>query len=122
MKQIKEIYDAMLRLSSIGCVEYQYDALGHLFGFGEIHYLVEVNDLFLIAWANNDTGTMVVNPITRFELDELEELSTKEAWTVLHVPIKLTEGIRFRVIDADELCEVYRSTEKRLRAYEASLN
>ena len=48
-----------------------------------------------------------MNPITRFKLDELDELGADEAWTVLRVPTKQTESIQFREIDEVELSEVY---------------
>lgn len=36
---------------------------------------------------------MVVNPATRFELDELLELVAEEPWTVLHGPADVTAAI-----------------------------
>lgn len=78
---------------------------------GEIHYLIEVSGVFFIAWEDNDTGAMIVNPIIRFSLDELEELGAEEAWTVLRVPAELFEGIQFRDIDNAELIDAYRRME-----------
>ena len=80
MIQAKEIREAMLRLSSIGLKRYEYDQTGQILGEGQIHYLVEVSDLLFIAWENSDTCLMIVNPITCFSLDELEELGFLEAW------------------------------------------
>lgn len=56
---------------------------------------------------------MIVNPITRFGLDELEELGAESAWTVLHVPAELSESIQFREIGDAELIDVYRRMEAR---------
>lgn len=108
MVEMQEIREAMLRLSCIGCMQCQYDPIGLIVGEGPIHYLVELGNLLFIAWENNDTGAIVVNPITRFDLDELDELGAAEAWTVMRVPADMTEGIRFREIDNVELSEVYR--------------
>lgn len=111
MPQTQEIREAMLRLSSIELKPYQYDPTGQVFGFGLIHYLIEIGKLFFIAWENNDTGSIIVNPITRFDLDELEELGSYETWTVLHVPATLSEGIQFREIENSELNIAYRRSE-----------
>ena len=35
---------------------------------------MEVNDLTFMAWEDSETGTMIVNPTTRFGLDELDEI------------------------------------------------
>lgn len=110
---MKEIRDALARLSCIGRKKFHYDPAGQVFGAGEIHYLVEVSGLFFLAWEDADTGMMIVNPITRFGLDELEELGAEEAWTVLHVPLGLSEGIQFREISSAELIDVYRRMESR---------
>lgn len=107
MNEVREIRDAMLRLSCIARIQYEYDPAGQIIGEGPIHYLIELGNLFFIAWENNDTGAMVVNPITRFGLDELDELGAAEAWTVLRVPAELAEGIQFREIDNVELSEAY---------------
>jgi hypothetical protein len=107
MKEITEIRDALMRLSCIGDVLFHYDPSGQVFGDGEIHYLVEIIGRFFMAWESSDTRMMIVNPITRFNLDELEELGAEEAWTVLHVPAELSNGIRFRDIDIVELKDVY---------------
>lgn len=107
MVEIKEIRDAMRRLSCIGCTSYRYDPSGRAFGNGPIHYLVEVSDMTFLAWEDSETGTIVANPITRFDLAELDELGAAEMWTVLHVPAVLTDGIRFREIDGAELREAY---------------
>lgn len=111
MKEVSEIYDAILRLSYIGSRQFHYDPAGQVFGFGEIHYLVEVAGLFFIAWEDNDTRMMILNPITRFSLDELAELGAEEAWTVLHVPATLAESIQFRGIDESELVAGYLHAE-----------
>jgi len=108
MREVQAIREAMLRLSCIERIPCQYDPAGQIVGEGPIHYLVELGNLLFIAWENNDTGAMVVNPITRFELDELDELGAAEAWTVVRVPTDLAEVIQFRVIDNVELNEVYR--------------
>lgn len=113
MTETKEMREAMLRLSSIGRMQYHYDAVGRVSGEGEIHYLVEVSNLFFLAWEDNNSGTMVLNPITRFGLDELEELGTEEPWTVLCVPETLAEGIQFREIGGDELSKAYHQMERR---------
>lgn len=63
-----------------------YDPGGDIFGDGPIHYLVEVGYLVSMAWESNDSGLMVVNPITRFDLDGLDELGAEEAWTILRMP------------------------------------
>lgn len=113
MKELREICNAMLRLSCIGRTRFHYDPAGQVFGDGAIHYLVEVGDLFFIAWEDNDSKTMIVNPITRFDLEELADLGDEDAWTVLHVPAGLAEGIQFREIDNAELNEAYRRMEGR---------
>lgn len=115
MIQTKEIREAMLRLSSIGLKRYEYDQTGQIFGDGPIHYLVEVSDLLFIVWENSDTCSMIVNPITRFSLDELEELGSLEAWTVLHVPATLAEGIQFREIGNAELNAAYQALKHGMR-------
>lgn len=120
MNERREIRDAMLRLSCIARTHYHYDPTGQTIGEGPIHYLVELSGLFFIAWENNDTGAMVVNPITRFSLDELDELGAAEAWTVLRVPADVAEGIQFREIDNAELSEAYRQMARRAIAAPAS--
>lgn len=115
MSEISEIGDALLRLACIGRTRFHYDSAGQVFGDGEIHYLVEVTGLFFVAWEQRDTRVMIVNPITRFSLDELEELGAEEAWTVLRVPAELSTGIQFREIDNAELIDVYHQMEARAR-------
>lgn len=111
MKERNDIRDALLRLSCIGRRQFHYDATGEVSSDGEIHYLIEVSDVFFIAWEDNDTGAMIVNPIIRFNLDDLEELGAEEAWTVLCVPTALSEGIQFREMGDAELVDVYRRME-----------
>jgi hypothetical protein len=113
MREIPGIRDALLRLSCIERMRFHYDPAGRVLGEGEIHYLVEVTGLFFVAWKNSDSGMMIVNPITRFGLDELEEVGTEEAWTALHVPAELSDSIQFREIDGNELIDVYRRMETR---------
>lgn len=108
MLEMQAIREVMLRLSCIGRIPCQYDQAGEIVGEGPIHYLVELGNLFFIAWENNDTRAMVVNPITCFGLDELDELGAAEAWTVMRVPTDLAEAIQFREIDNVELNEAYR--------------
>lgn len=108
MIKMQEISEAMLRLSCIERIQCQYDPVGEIVGGGPIHYLVELGNLLFIAWENNDTGAMVVNPITRFGLDELDELGAAEAWTVMRVPTDLAEAVQFREIENVELNEAYR--------------
>jgi len=107
MNEMGEIREALSRLSCIGRAQFYYDPVGQVFGEGEIHYLVEVSGLYFLAWEDNDTRTMIVNPITRFDLNELQELGAEEAWVVLHVPITLAEAIRFREIDDADLVGAY---------------
>lgn len=113
MTEIRKIHNAMLRLSCIGRTQFQYDPANQIFGDGEVHYLVEVAGLFFIGWEDNHTRAMIVNPITRFDLDELVELGMEEAWMVLNVPAELDEGIQFREIDDSELIAAYRQMELR---------
>ena len=113
MKEGIEIRDVLLRLSCIGSQQFHYDPAGQVLSDGEIHYLIEVSGVFFIAWEDNDTGTMIVNPIIRFSLDELEELGAEEAWTVLCVPADLSAGIHFREMGAAELADVYHRVEAR---------
>jgi hypothetical protein len=113
MKEIKEIHDALSRLSCIGRTRFYFDPAGQVIGDGEIHYLVEVTGRFFVAWRDNDTRMMIMNPITRFSLDELEELGSEKAWMVLHMPTALPEGIQFREIGDAELVDAYRWTEAR---------
>ncbi|AKU20776.1 hypothetical protein [Massilia sp. NR 4-1] len=113
MKERTEIRDALFRLSCIGRRQFYYDPAGQVLSDGEIHYLIEVSGVFFIAWEDNDTGTMIVNPIIRFSLDELEELGAEEAWTVLHVPAALAAGIQFREIDGAELTNAYLRMKER---------
>jgi hypothetical protein len=80
----------------------------------------QYSNLFFIAWENNDTGAMVVNPITRFGLDELDELGAAEAWTVRCVLPDLAESIQFREIDSVELSEAYRQMAGRAIAQPVS--
>lgn len=96
-----------IRLSSLASMPFLYDPHCQVFGDGPIQYLVEVSDLVFIAWEDTDTETIVVNPITRFHLDELAELSAEEAWTVLHLPATQVESIQFREIDDNELIGAY---------------
>jgi hypothetical protein len=105
MMETREIQDAMRRLSRIARTVYQFDSAGLIFGDGPMHYLVELGDSLFMAWENNETGTMIVNPITRFELEELEEMGAP--WTVLRVTAELTEGIQFRTVDDIELSAAY---------------
>jgi hypothetical protein len=107
MKEMQEIREAMLRLSCIECIPCQYDPVGQEVGEGPIHYLIELSNLFFIAWENSETGTMVINPITRFDLDELDELGAIEAWTILRLPNDPLKGIQFREIDNVELSKAY---------------
>lgn len=107
MNEARTIQAAMQRLSSLAQAECLYDPLGDIFGDGPIHYLVEVGCHFFVAWKANDTGAMIVNPVTRFDLGSLEELGLDEAWTVLRVPDALTDGIHFREISIAELADVY---------------
>ena len=60
-----------------------------------------------LTWEDSETRTMVVNPITRFNLAELDELGAAEAWTALRVPAALTDSIYFREIHSIELSEAY---------------
>lgn len=113
MNERTEIRDALLRLSCIGRRQFYYDPAGQVFSDGEIHYLIEMSGVFFIAWEDNDTGAMIVNPIIRFRLDELEELGAEEAWTVLYVPAELSEGIQFREMGDAELVDVYHRMEAR---------
>ncbi|MYN11391.1 hypothetical protein [Pseudoduganella aquatica] len=85
-----------------------------------------MNGLFLVAWEDNATEMMIVNPITRFGLDELAELGAEEAWTVLREPDALADGIQFREIDEGELVDAYRwmegqATEGRFFSYAGTL-
>lgn len=107
MKKMQGIREAMMRLSCIECIPYHYDPDGQIVGEGPIHYLVELGDLFFIAWENNDTGNMILNPITRFSIDELDELGAGEAWMVLRLPAHLAQRIDFREISNIELNEAY---------------
>lgn len=125
MKERTEIRDALLRLSCIGRRQFHYDPASQVFSDGEIHYLIEVSGVFFLAWEDNDTGTMIVNPIIRFSLDELVELGAEEAWTVLYVPAELSEGVQFREMSDAELVDVYqrmeaRSLDKLVLAFTAS--
>ena len=52
--------------------------------------------------------------VTRFTLDELEELGSLEAWTVLHVPAKLDERIQFREIGSAELNVAYQTLKREI--------
>ena len=113
MIETMEIRDAMWRLSCIERAQYHYDPAGDVYGDGPIQYLVEVGDLVFVSWVNNDSGSVIVNPITRFSLDELDELGAYEPWTVLQVPASLAERINFREIDAAELADMYRRMEGR---------
>lgn len=113
MIETNEIRSAMWRLSCIERTPYQYDAAGVVFGSGPIHYLIELGDKFFLAWQNDQSGTVIVNPITRYGLEELDELGAYEPWTVLNVPAALDQGIRFREIDAAELAKAYRKMEGR---------
>lgn len=113
MKERTEIRDALLRLSCIGRRQFHYDPAGQVLSDGEIQYLIEVSGVFFVAWEDNDTGTMIVNPIIRFSLDELEELGAEEAWTVLYMPAKLSDGIQFREMGDAELVDVYHRMEAR---------
>jgi uncharacterized protein YbdZ (MbtH family) len=107
MLEVREIRDAMLRLSCIGRTQYYYDPAGQVFGDGPIHYLVEVDGMLFMAWENNEIGNMIVNPITRFDLNELEELGAEEGWTVLRVPTGRAECIQFLEINKATLREAY---------------
>lgn len=70
----RQIHNALVWLSSIGGVRSHYDPAGQVVGFAEIHYLVEVAGMHFMAWEDTVTRMIVVNPITRFTLDELDEL------------------------------------------------
>ena len=107
MIEMNMMLAAMVRLSSMQQKRYRYDALGEVGGEGPIHFVIEVDEQFFLAWEDNDTRTMIVNPITRFGLAELDELGATELWTVLHVPKTLTDGIHFREIDGPALSEAY---------------
>lgn len=107
MNEEKSMRTAMLRLSGIARMQYHYDPFGDFFGDGPIHFLVEVSDRFFVAWEDNYTRLMIVNPITRFDLGTLEEMGLEEAWTVLCVPAISAEGIFFREISIAELNAVY---------------
>lgn len=76
--KVCEIRGALSRLSCIEQMPCCYDPTSEIFGEGPIHYLVEVDDQYFIAWGNDETKTIIVNPIKRFSLDELEELSAEE--------------------------------------------
>ncbi len=108
MEEVQAIREAMLRLSCIEGIPCHYDPTGQIVGEGPIYYLFELANLFFIAWKNNDTAAMVVSPITRFDLDELDELAAVEAWTAICVPTDRAEGIQFREIDNVELDKAYR--------------
>lgn len=107
MKEMKKLREILLRLSCIGRLPYQYDPAGQIVGEGPIHYLVEFGNLFFIAWENSNSGTIVINPITRFGLDELDELGAAEPWTVVHVPENQAKSVQFREIDNTELSNAY---------------
>lgn len=72
----------MQRLSHIANSPY-YGPGGDLFGDEPIHYLVGLGYLVFVAWEGNDSGLIVMNPITRFDLDGRDELGMEEAWTIL---------------------------------------
>lgn len=112
MSGVREIHRALMRLACIGRAQFAFDPGGQVFGDGEIHYLLEVSGMYFLAWKDSDTKVMMINPITRFDLDELEELGADEAWTVLNVPASLEEGIQFRKIDSAELVGMYRRMQK----------
>lgn len=111
MPKKAEIREAMHRLSSVALKQCTYDRMGQIFGNGPIHYLVEIGNLFFIAWENNDTGTLIINPITRFNLDELEELGAAEIWKVMCVPTTLNKDIEVREIENKYLEAAYRRSE-----------
>ena len=114
MTETRMILDAMRRLTRIGQVRYEYDPAGVISGEGPMLYLVELADLLFTAWENQETGTIIVNPITRWDLFELvEELDGPCPWTVLRVPVELTEGIQFREVDAAVVEAVYHQMEGR---------
>lgn len=93
--EMREIREAMLRLSCIGNRKHSYAQNGDIYGDGPIHYLVEIGYLFFMAWEWNQSGAIIVNPITRFDLDELGELGAEDAWTVIHAQHGLMEPIQF---------------------------
>lgn len=105
--EMRVIRDAIQRLSCVGRKKFHFDPAASLSGDGPIHYLVEVDGLFFIAWEDNNTHSTIVNLITRFELEALRELGAEEAWEVLYVPALPTEGIQFREIDDLELSVAY---------------
>ena len=112
MTETREIHNALARLSCIEDSRFHYDPTGQIYGEGEIHYLVEVRGLFLMVWENGNTKTMIVNPLTHFDLDELGELGAEEAWTVLRVPALLEECIQFHEMSESELVDAYRRMEE----------
>lgn len=112
MTEVKMIREATLRLSCIEQKPYHYDPDNEIFGEGPILFLVRIGDLVLIAWEDNDTGTVILNPITRFDLYALEELGMEESWTLLHVPETVMERIEFLDIDNTELAIAYRLAEE----------
>jgi len=119
MSESRVIHNALLRLSCIGGTQFHYDPTGQVFGDGEIHYLAEFGGMYFLVWEDSATNEMVVNPITRFELDELGELGAEEAWTVLRVPDGLDEGIQFREIEESELVDAYYQTGVKIRTAHA---
>jgi hypothetical protein len=114
MSEIQRMREAMLRLTSFRDIQYQYDPANTVFGDGPIHFLVEVEDKFFVAWENNDTGVMIINPITRFDLDELEDLGFEEPWTLLRLPATVPEGLQLLKCDKARLSDVYHRMEQGL--------
>lgn len=102
------IEKAMMRLTAIDGTEFWYDPAGDVFGNGPILYLLQIDHLTLIAWSNDITKTVIVNPITRFKLEDLLELGNAEKWAILYIPPKRTTCIGFVEIDELAIINAYK--------------
>jgi len=113
MKEARQIHNAMYRLADVVQMPHEYDGLGLIPVEGPMPYLIELGDQFYTAVEDIGTGAVIVNPITRFDLDELCEVGALDAWLVMHVPDEITERIQYRNIGEAELVRVYQRMEGR---------
>lgn len=106
----RDVRYVLHRLSEFAQIPYQFDPTGVTFGDGPVHHLIELGHLLFIAWEDNETSSIIVNPITRFMLTDLEEMGFP--WNVLLVPTDCSERIQCRIVGETEFSSVYRSMER----------
>lgn len=106
------IEGAIARLSKDNELQFHYDPVGQIHGDGPIHFLVEIDELLFIAWEDTYSKTMIVNPVTRFDLEELDEVGANDVWSLVRLPHSSSDCIQFGEMSNSELSIAYKHMER----------